>query len=95
MTCDDYAAEKNVIAGGYFSPEMLERVKEHEAMCVSCGGIMPDHASLREIFKDMFLRVGHSEVCKGNCKCDDDPPSLFETQVVKQFKKGPQDALPR
>lgn len=86
MTCDDFLVESGVIQRGNGTPEMSERCQEHRATCVTHGGVMPSHEDLEQIFRDMFALVGHQDVCKGNCKCDDDPPSYFMTQVVKQFR---------
>ena len=88
MTCDDFKDESRVIEQGHASPEMVERHLHHKATCVNCGGVMPSHVDLRQIFRDMFARVGHPKVCRDQtCKHDDDPPSLFESEVVKQFVK--------
>jgi hypothetical protein len=87
-TCQEAAHYVKCRLENYASPEMVEAAKEHFATCVSCGGTMPGQEDLQAIFRDMFLRVGHQEVCKGkDCRCGDDPPSYFESQVVKQFRK--------
>lgn len=70
------------------SPEMAEAAREHFATCFQCGGSPPSPADLVAIYGDMFLRVGHADICKDpKCKHADDPPSLFERQVVRQFKR--------
>jgi hypothetical protein len=84
--CEEYRHYLNLRSEGYASPEMAEAARVHFAICVSCGGTMPGDEDLKQIFRDMFTRVGHQEVCKGNCKCGDDPPSYFESEVIKQFK---------
>lgn len=86
-TCSEAAHYMNLRGEGYASPEMVEAARVHVATCVDCGGRMPSHDDLQRIFRDMFARVGHQEVCRGgDCRCGDDPPAYFETETVKQFK---------
>lgn len=87
-TCTETQHYLKVRKDGYASPEMVEAAKEHIATCVYCGGTMPPHEDLQAIFRDMFSRVGHAEICKDqSCKCRTFPLSLFEVEVVKQFKR--------
>jgi len=88
-TCKEVRHYLNVREEGYASPEMIVTAREHIATCVSCGGTMPPHEDLQAIFRDMFTHVGHAEICKDEtCKCRSYPPSQFEIETVKQFKKN-------
>lgn len=88
-TCIEAAHYMKCREENYASPEMVEAAKNHVAICVFCGGTMPGQEDLQAIFKDMFTRVGHDIICKDpKCKHDDDSPSEFEREVVKQFRKS-------
>ena len=89
MTCLEYEYALSARDKGHaLNNETLERVQAHVATCVRHGGTIPRREELEEIFIGMFARVGHWDSCKDPvCKHDDDPPSYFESETVRKYRK--------